>query len=90
MHHVTLPQTGVYDAWRDAARAHLTARTPPEAILWSRGTEARDLFAADTPPPAKAAQITVPKSFVASTPRSGRCKLTAVSLPTGATRVRRN
>ena len=65
MHHVTLPQTGVYDAWRDAARAHLTARTPPEAILWSRGTEARDLFAADTPPPAKAAQITVPKSFVA-------------------------
>ena len=63
MHHVTLPQTGVYDAWRDAARAHLTARTPPEAILWGDTSTAPDLFG-DTAPMQTGGQVTVPRSFI--------------------------
>ncbi|MFC5567936.1 UdgX family uracil-DNA binding protein [Rubellimicrobium aerolatum] len=65
MPHVTLPKVGTAEAWREAARACLSARIPPEAITWSRGPAESVLWAEDEPPPAaKAGAIRVPESFV--------------------------
>ena len=64
MHSVTLPRIGTFDAWRDAARALLSAGTPPEGILWSREAQEGDLFGGDTSLPPVKGQITVPKAFL--------------------------
>ena len=65
MPHVTLPKVGTAEAWREAARACLSARIPPEAITWSRGPGEAVLWTEDEPPPAaKVGAIRVPESFV--------------------------
>ncbi len=65
MPHVTLPKVGTDQAWREAARACLSARIPPEAITWTRGPAEAVLFSDDEPPPAaKVGAIRVPESFV--------------------------
>ncbi len=64
MRQVTLPETGTFTAWRDAARGLLAARVPPEAVLWARGVpEVGDLFA-DSAPAAGQGALSVPKSFL--------------------------
>ncbi|NAZ36287.1 UdgX family uracil-DNA binding protein [Rubellimicrobium sp. CFH 75288] len=65
MPHIALPPTGTAAAWREAARACLSARLPPEAVTWSRGAEAGVLFdEGEAPPPVKAGPIRVPAAFV--------------------------
>jgi DNA polymerase len=65
MPHVTLPKLGTDKAWREAARACLAARIPPEQITWSRGPAEDILFAeGEAPPPAKLGPIRVPPAFV--------------------------
>ncbi|TNC69873.1 UdgX family uracil-DNA binding protein [Rubellimicrobium roseum] len=65
MPHVTLPKVGTAEAWREAARACLSARIPPEGITWSRGPTEAVLFTEDeAPPAAKVGAIRVPESFV--------------------------
>ena len=61
---VTLPTVGTFDAWRAEARRLLSARVPPEEILWHHGAAAPDLFAGPQAVPGDGAQITVPKSFL--------------------------
>lgn len=62
---VRLPLTGTDTAWREAARAHLAAGTPPSDLLWSRGEAPQsDLFAAPAIAPRTGADITVPRTFV--------------------------
>ncbi len=63
MPHITLPLTGTHRAWREAARGLIATRTPPEAVTWSHGAAAPDLFADPAPPPPPA-RIKVPESFV--------------------------
>jgi len=65
MQAVTLPTIGTDTAWRDAARALLAARTPPDQVLWHFGEAAPQLFDAAPVAPADARQIKVPASFVA-------------------------
>jgi len=65
MQAVTLPTIGTDTAWRNAARALLAARTPPEEVLWHFGEAAPQLFDAAPVTPTDAAPITVPASFVA-------------------------
>ena len=65
MQAVTLPTIGTDTAWRDAARALLAARTPPDQVLWHFGEAAPQLFDAAPVAPADAPQIKVPASFVA-------------------------
>ncbi|EPX85797.1 UdgX family uracil-DNA binding protein [Salipiger mucosus] len=64
MRRITLPETGTFEAWRDAARSLLAADVPPEAVLWQRGAAEEDLFAEDALPPAGGGQVTVPRGFV--------------------------
>ena len=65
MPHVTLPKTGTDKAWREAARACLQARIPPEQVSWSRGPAEDILFAeGEAPPAAKPGPIRVPPAFV--------------------------
>lgn len=69
MRSIALPEIGTFEAWRDAARAALAARVPPEAILWTRGADGGDLFggeAAPLPDPPAQARFTVPKDFLAT------------------------
>jgi uracil-DNA glycosylase len=61
---VTLPGIGTDTAWRDAARALLAARVPPEDVLWIHGDAAPQLFATALPPPVATSRIKVPESFV--------------------------
>ena len=64
MRHVTLPETGTFAAWRDAARGLIAADVPPESVLWTRGQpEVSDLFA-DAPAAVGKAALTVPKAFL--------------------------
>ena len=65
MRAVALPRIGTADAWRGEARALLAARVPPEAVSWSLGEAAPDLFAAPAAPlPEASAAISVPRAFV--------------------------
>ncbi|EKE43999.1 uracil-DNA glycosylase, putative [Oceaniovalibus guishaninsula JLT2003] len=62
---VALPKLGTAAAWRDAARALVSADTPPDDILWHYDGGAGDLFAdgpaaLPTPDPA----LRVPRAFV--------------------------
>ncbi len=63
MHHVTIPDIGSAEAWRDAARGFLAAGIPPEQIVWGDSSSAADLFATSDPVP-KPGKQTVPRSFV--------------------------
>jgi DNA polymerase len=71
MPHVTLPKVGTAQGWRDAARACLASRVPPEELTWSRGEIGASLFEGGAPPPVRPAKagspgaIKVPESFVA-------------------------
>ncbi|MBY4892863.1 UdgX family uracil-DNA binding protein [Rhodobacteraceae bacterium N5(2021)] len=60
---MTLPRIGTAEAWRDAARAHMVAGTPPDQIAWGDTTTERGLFdeQAALPP---AGKITVPRAFI--------------------------
>ncbi|SEM70662.1 DNA polymerase [Loktanella fryxellensis] len=64
MHTIPLPRIGTWAAWRDAARALLAARVPPEDILWDWDGSANELFATDLPPPTTKQVIKVPADFV--------------------------
>ena len=64
--HVTLPEIGTFEAWREKARHLLVAGVPPEDITWSRGATDADLFAApSTLTGTSGPAPTVPKDFVA-------------------------
>ncbi len=63
MRRVVLPEIGTFDAWRDEARALLSAGVPPEEVLWFRGEAEPDLFAAPLPA-VEGGAVTVPKGFV--------------------------
>lgn len=64
MHGVDLPRIGTAAAWRDAARGFLSARVPPQDIVWSFDGAGVDLFASPAPAPAPDAGLTVPKAFL--------------------------
>ena len=64
MHAIPLPRIGTWEAWRDAARAALHARIPPEDILWTWGEAAPELFATPATLPAPSRAVKVPESFV--------------------------
>ncbi|MBS1300891.1 UdgX family uracil-DNA binding protein [Loktanella sp. SALINAS62] len=61
---VPLPRIGTWDAWRDAARACIAARIPPEDILWNYDDGAGELFATALPPPIVRGTVKVPADFV--------------------------
>ncbi|SEP80941.1 DNA polymerase [Loktanella sp. DSM 29012] len=61
---IPLPRIGTWDAWRDAARACLAARTPPEDILWNYDNGEGELFATDLPAPVVRGTVKVPADFV--------------------------
>ncbi len=64
MYTVPLPRIGTWAAWRDAARAMLAARVPPEEIVWDWDGTAMELFATEIPPPTTKQSIRVPADFV--------------------------
>ena len=69
---VRLERADDADGWREAARAHLAAGTPPEALVWETGTTAStgDLFGEDAseaealPAHARRSVPPVPRAFV--------------------------
>lgn len=61
---VPLPRIDTWTAWRDAARALLAARIPPQDILWDFDTPTGELFATDLPLPTTRSAIKVPADFV--------------------------
>lgn len=63
MRTVTLDQPDDFDGWRDAARALVLARVPPDQVVWQVGVS-DDLFATDDPPPVSASPLSVPRGFV--------------------------
>ncbi len=64
MYRVTLPVTGTAEAWRDRARALISAGVAPENIVWHHGQPEADLFGAGEPLPQGAGAVTVPKAFL--------------------------
>ncbi|MFN0264545.1 UdgX family uracil-DNA binding protein [Tepidamorphus sp. 3E244] len=72
MRTIALPEIGTFDAWREQARALVSAGIPPEDIAWSCGEQANDLFSATANGgeegsqngDAKAPALAVPKAFV--------------------------
>ncbi|KQI69282.1 DNA polymerase [Loktanella sp. 3ANDIMAR09] len=61
---ISLPRIGTWDAWRDAARACLAARIPPQDILWDFAGAEAELFATDLPAPTVRGTVKVPADFV--------------------------
>ena len=47
---ITLPRIGTVAAWRQEVRQLAAAGIDPQAVIWSVGTAAPDLFAAFPPP----------------------------------------
>ncbi|MBP0483230.1 UdgX family uracil-DNA binding protein [Sagittula salina] len=64
MYRVTLPTVGTFTAWRDAARALLSAGVAPGEVLWSHGQAGDDLFAAETALPRGDRPVTATKTFL--------------------------
>jgi DNA polymerase len=62
MHAVALPAPDDFEAWRDAARALILARVPPEDVVWTV-EGASELFGG-APPPAPGGTLSVPRNFV--------------------------
>ena len=63
MRTVTLLQPDDFDAWRDAARALILLKTPPDQVIWQTG-HADDLFATADPLPEATGTIPVPRAFI--------------------------
>jgi uracil-DNA glycosylase len=63
MRTVTLPHPDDFDAWRDAARALILLKAPPDQVIWQTGP-ANDLFATADPLPPTTGSITVPRAFI--------------------------
>jgi uracil-DNA glycosylase len=63
MRTVTVPQPDDFEAWRDAARALVLARVPPDQILWQTHI-VDDLFATDDEFPEAATTLSVPRPFL--------------------------
>ncbi|SOB92205.1 DNA polymerase [Rhodobacter sp. JA431] len=61
---VVLPRIGTVAAWRKEARRLAAAGVAPEAVIWSVGTAAPDLFAAALPTAAGAVALTLPRVAV--------------------------
>ena len=73
MERISLPEIGVFEAWRDAARLRLQRGVPPSELTWQAGEAPPDLFAreqeatgASRPAPCVPSlpRPTVPGSFV--------------------------
>ncbi len=62
MRTVTLSEPDDFDAWRDAARALVLAKMPPDRITWTSGTGV-DLFATTDGLPDATGALTVPRAF---------------------------
>ena len=63
MRTVVLTEPDDFEAWRDAARALVLLKTPPDQAIWQMGA-ADDLFASPDPLPETSGTITVPRAFV--------------------------
>lgn len=63
MYEVTLPRIGTSGAWRDAARAALAARVPPDEILWRFDAASPELFGG-APLPARHRPVKVSRAFI--------------------------
>jgi uracil-DNA glycosylase len=63
MRTVSLSEPDGFDAWRDAARALVLLKCPPEQVVWQAGV-ADDLFATSEALPMTAGTIPVPKAFI--------------------------
>jgi uracil-DNA glycosylase len=63
MQTVRLASEDDFDGWRDAARALILARVPPEDVVWQAG-EADDLFAQPGALPVADGTLSVPRPFV--------------------------
>ncbi len=62
---VRLPETGVAEAWREAARDLASRGVPGEAVEWVRGDAAASLFGdGGTPVDGPARALKVPRGFV--------------------------
>ena len=64
MHTIPLPRIGTWEAWRDAARAALAARVPPEDLFWNFDEALPELFTGAADLPAPSSTVRVPESFV--------------------------
>lgn len=65
MQRVVLPETGIFDAWRDAARPLAAAGVPGSDVDWSFGdTGTGGLFDAAPPPAGTARPLSVPREFL--------------------------
>ena len=66
MREVVLPRVGTVAAWRREARALAQDGVPAEAVLWSRGEGAQDLFAGAEPVavPREARRLSLPKAAI--------------------------
>ena len=64
MFHEVIPAIGAEQAWRDAARRHLSAQVPPEQIVWGDTSSVPELFGSQ-PATKSSATVTVPRSFIA-------------------------
>ncbi len=63
MHTVTLPAPDDFETWRDAARALVLAKVPPDGVVWQ--VEAvDDLFATFEPLPEATGTLSVPRAFI--------------------------
>ncbi len=63
MRTVVLTEPDDFDAWRDAARALVLLKTPPDQVIWQTGV-ANDLFASAEPLPQTDGMITVSRAFI--------------------------
>jgi uracil-DNA glycosylase len=61
-HAVALEQPDDFDGWRDAARALVLARVPPEDAIWTSGEA--DLFGEAAPAQTATGTLSVPRDFV--------------------------
>jgi len=62
MHSVFLSEPDDFEGWRDAARALVLARVPPDRVVWQCG--AGDLFGATAPLPLAEGALSVPRPFI--------------------------
>jgi uracil-DNA glycosylase len=63
MRTVALARPDDFEAWRDAARALVILKTPPDQVVWQTGP-ANDLFATADPLPEPSGTIPVPRAFI--------------------------
>lgn len=61
---ISLPRIDTWSAWRDAARALLAARIPPEQIAWHWDRSTTEICQGRIPPPTTRSAIKVPSDFL--------------------------